>query len=277
MSNKSAEFLYEEDGLYFYRNARGKVFSTRKQLHSSETEEEGEDKVTAIAKVVANKGGKAAGEARKTDAELAKLVDGFSMAMASDKNSRAPAVHVAEAFKEALTNLSDKEVTPDDIDMETQKLSMKLEQAGIIFQVANNSSLQKKVLANSEQKLLTEFEVGTQRQVRRLQEATYDANQDALENAGLRKGSPMWLIRIAKVTSGFWGIIIVILSFFTVTPIVMLSKSLGVQIKNSPLKWILTMALYLGLAFGVYLLIAVNVGLWPFVPVPEGAINALLI
>lgn len=168
---------------------------------------------------------------------------------------------MAEAFKIALTNLSDREVSAEDIDIETQKLAMKLEQAGIIFQVAHNNTLQKKVLENSEKKLLGELEVGTQRQRQRLQDATYDANQDALENAGLRKGSPMWLIRLAKITSGFWGIVIVILSFFTVTPIVMLSKSLGVQIKNSPLKWILTMLLYFGLAFLVFAIIANATGM----------------
>lgn len=285
MSNnaRQPEFLYEEEGNYFYRNAAGKIFSSKKKLHSSTPVEETAIDVEskAIRKVVEardkNKTGK---DEKLKDEEMSKLVDSFSLAMSSDTNSKAPAAHVAEAFKEALTNLSDRDVTAEDIDVETQKLAMKLEQAGIIFQVANNSALQKKVLVNSEKKLLTELEVGTQRQTQRLQEATYDANQDALENAGLRKGSPMWLIRVAKLTSGFWGIIIVVLSFFTVTPIVMLSKSLGVQIKNSPLKWILTMALYLALAFGVYLLVAVNVKpqLWPFLPEEvTGAINALLI
>jgi hypothetical protein len=41
----------------------------------------------------------------------------------------------------------------------------------------------------------------------------------------------------------------------------MLSKSLGVQIKNSPLKWILTMLLYFGLAFLVFAIIANATGM----------------
>lgn len=284
-NKRRPEFLYEEEGIYYYRNSRGDLFTSRKKLHVSDPVEETMDEIeTRAMKVVASKPvndrpSKSKGREKEgtTDEEMSRLVDSFSMAMAGDKNTNAPAAHVAEAFKEALTNLTDRDVTAEDIDIETQKLAMKLEQAGIIFQVANNSALQKKVLANSEKKLLTELEVGTQRQTQRLQEATYDASQDALENAGLRKGSPMWLIRIAKFTSGFWGVIIVLLSFFTVTPVVMLSKSLGVQIKNSPLKWILTMILYLGLAFAVYLLIAVNLEtpLWPFKETTEAVVNVI--
>ena len=252
------EFLYEKEGRYFYRYPSGKTFKSRKKLHEDEIEEVYEaiekraDEV--VRPTLAAK--KSTSKTKTEDEDMARLVDSFTLAMGEDPNSRAPAAQVAEAFKIALTNLSDCEVSAEDIDVETQKLAMKLEQAGIIFQVAHNNTLQKKVLENSEKKLLGELEVGTQRQRQRLQDATYDANQDALENAGLRKGSPMWLIRLAKITSGFWGIVIVILSFFTVTPIVMLSKSLGVQIKNSPLKWILTMLLYFGLAFLVFAIIA---------------------
>lgn len=256
---KNFQFIMEREGMYYYKYDNGKTFKSRKKLHEDEEEviEKTYEVISQRAEeVVSQKPRPAKKDGKATEEEMSKLVDSFSLAMANDPNAKAPAAHVAEAFKVALTNLSDREVSAEDIDVETQKLAMKLEQAGIIFQVANNSTLQKKVLANSEKKLMNELEVGTQRQTRRLQEATYDANQDALENAGLRKGSPMWLIRIAKITSGFWGVVIVILSFFTVTPIVMLAKSLGVQIKNSPLKWILTMLLYFGLAFLVFAIVA---------------------
>lgn len=246
MSNDKLEFLYrdEKTGFYFYRNHKGKEFKSHKKLHTTEENDDETVEIKDAKKFLGN------GEIN-VDA----LVENFNVSNKSDTN-RAPGAHVAEAFKETLSNLKDKDVTDDDLQIETRKLVSKLEQAGIIFQVGNNPRVQKKVLENSETKLFSEMETGMQKQKQRLQDATFDANQDALENAGLRKGSPLWLIRLAKITSGFWSVIIVIVSFFTVTPIVMISKSLGVQIKTSPLKWVLTVLLYISLILVVFAIVA---------------------
>ncbi len=250
--NKKLEFLeITEDGKFRYRNSKGKVFETTKQLH--------DDATLSVTKIIK------ADRVDETDVDMLSQSFGKTMQKKSGKENGEV---LREVFKDALMDVSDKTVSEEQVNEQTLKIIAKLEQAGILFQVENNRNLQKKVLLNAEEKLMNEIEVSKTKQARRLQDATYQANEFASNIYGIDSGRPKWQLALARSGANVFFLIWFIISTVTFTPIMFFLTMIGVQVKYSPLKWLFTILIYFGLMIFFWFVIGKLVGpehwiIWP--------------
>lgn len=252
MEKKKLEFLgMTEEGRFQYRNSKGKVFETTKQLH--------EDPILSVAKIVKSD------NIEETDVDALSAAFGKTMQKKSGKESGEV---LKEVFRDALMDVADKSVTEVQVNEQTLKIISKLEQAGILFQVENNRNLQKKVLLNAEEKLMNEIEVSKNKQNQRLQDATYQANEFAANIYGIDSGRPKWQLALARSGANVFFMLWFIISTITFTPIMFFLTMIGVQVKSSPLKWLFTILIYFGLLIFLLFVIGKIAGYehWPIWP-----------
>lgn len=252
MENKKIQFLgMTEDGKYQYVNSKGRVFESAKQLH--------DDPTLSMSKVINSD------KIDETDVDQLSQSFGKTMQRKSGKES---GELIRDAFKDALMDVSDKNVTEQQVNEQTLKIISKLEQAGILFQVENNKGLQKKVLLNAEEKLMNEIEVSKNKQSQRLQDATYKANEFAANIYGIDSGRPKWQLALARSGANVFFMIWFIVSTITFTPIMFFLTMIGVQVKSSPLKWLFTIMIYFAMLIFFWFVIGKLVGpenwtIWP--------------
>ena len=160
--------------------------------------------------------------------------------------------HVVEAHKnQDQGSLADKK--PKE---KTEELLEMAHQEAIIHTIQNDEGVQKKVIQGAEEHVLSELEVRKQEQTKRVQDATFDAIEDAAQNYGIDSGRPLWQLRMAQVGSSFWFIVWFIISSFTFTPVLFFLKMIGTQVENAKLKWTFTVLLYVLLIFGLFMWIS---------------------
>lgn len=249
---KKLEFLgLTEDGKFKYMNSKGKIFESARQLH--------EDQSLSVVKMIN------AEKVEETDVDQLSTAFGRTMQKKSGKENGEV---LREVFKDALMDVTDKTVTEQQVNEQTLKIISKLEQAGILFQVENNKSLQKKVLLNAEEKLMNEIEVSKNKQSQRLQDATYQANEFAANIYGIDSGRPKWQLALARSGANVFFMLWFIISTLTFTPIMFFLTMIGVQVKSSPLRWLFTILIYFGLLVFFWFVIGKLVGPenWPIWP-----------
>lgn len=250
--DKKLEFLgLTDEGKFKYLNAKGKVFESTKQLH--------EDPTLSVAKIIK------ADRVEETDVDQLSAAFGKTM---QKKTGKENGEVLKEVFRDALMDVADKTVTEEQVNEQTLKIISKLEQAGILFQVENNKSLQKKVLLNAEEKLMNEIEVSKNKQSQRLQDATYKANEFAANIYGIDSGRPKWQLALARSGANIFFMIWFIISTITFTPIMFFLTMIGVQVKSSPLRWLFTILIYFALLIFFWFVIGKLVGYdhWPIWP-----------
>lgn len=160
--------------------------------------------------------------------------------------------HVVEAHKnQDPSNIVDKKTKE-----KTDELLEMAHQEAIIHTIQHDEGVQKKVVKGAEEHVLTELEIRKQVQTKKVQDATFDAIEDAAQNYGIDSGRPLWQLRMAQVGSSFWFIVWFIISSFTFTPVLFFLKMIGTQIENAKLKWTFTVLLYLMLIFGLFMWIS---------------------
>jgi len=254
-----------EDGRYQYIKTNGKVFVSKRNLHEK-NEIEIIDQPKKISEILSKD------EIEET--EVDELANAFGKNVGKGSNKH-PASTLKDVFGEALKDVSDKNVSEQQVQDQTLKIIAKLEQAGIIFQVENNKKLQKNVLLNAEEKLMNEIEVSKNRQNKRLQDATYEANEFAANIYGIDSGRPKWQLLLARSGANVFFMIWFIVSSVTFTPIMFFLGMIGVQVKSSPLKWLFTILIYIGLLILIWVIVAniagyENIGVWPNKPPVAG-------
>lgn len=144
----------------------------------------------------------------------------------------------------------------DEIEDETTGIIKKVSQQAVEHTLKTSEDIQKKVLENAEERVLSEIEIQRNQQMLKVVKATYDANKDACENLGLdADGRPMWQIRIAKMINNFWFIIWAFISSFTLTPVIFFLKRIGTQVRSAKLTWILAFAFYILIICGIVAII----------------------
>jgi len=255
MSERKLEFLgMTEEGKYEYKKLNGKTFASKKKLHN-----DGDETVETIHEIIK------ADEIETTDVD--KLAGTFGNTMKS-RHGKSNGDALKSVFKDALKDVSNAKITEEQVNDQTLKIIAKLEQAGIIFQVENNRKLQKNVLLNAEEKLMNEIEVSKNRQSKRLQDATYEANEFAANIYGIDSGRPKWQLLLARSGANVFFMIWFVVSTLTFTPIMFFLGMIGVQVKSSPLKWVFTILIYMGLVLLMWVIVARIVGyenlpVWP--------------
>jgi hypothetical protein len=228
MATNGVEFLgVTQDGKFQYRNNNGKIFTSKKQLH--------DDPTLAVSKIINSE--------RVEETDVDQLSQAFGKTM-QKKSGKENGEMLKEVFRDALMDVTDKNVSEEQVNEQTLKIISKLEQAGILFQVENNKGLQKKVLLNAEEKLMNEIEVSKNKQSQRLQDATYRANEFAANIYGIDSGRPKWQLALARSGANVFFMIWFIVSTITFTPIMFFLTMIGVQVKSSPLKWLFTILIY---------------------------------
>jgi hypothetical protein len=252
MAEQGVVFLgMTQDGKFQYRNKNGKVFTSKKQLH--------EDPTLAVSKIINSE--------RVEETDIDKLSQAFGQTM-QKKSGKENGEMLKEVFKDALMDVADKTVTEEQVNEQTLKIISKLEQAGILFQVETNKSIQKKVLLNAEEKLMNEIEVSKNKQEKRLQDASYAANEFAANIYGIDSGRPKWQLALARAGANVFFMIWYIISTLTFTPIMFFLTMVGVQVKSSPLKWVFTIMIYFSLVIFMFFILGRIVGpeQWPIWP-----------
>jgi hypothetical protein len=170
---------------------------------------------------------------------------------------------IKNVFTNAVDEIKDKDVKQADIQDQTGKIIEKLHQSAIIHSFQNNEDIQNKVVQSAEENVLAEIEIRRNQQIRKVENATYDALIDSAQNFGIDSGRPMWQLKLAKFGSGFWFIIWYLISFFTFTPITVFLKMIGVQVRSAKLKWLFTVLIYLGFTLlVVWIVIGISLGDW---------------
>lgn len=240
-----------KDGLYEYKKPNGKTFVSKKKLH------EGDNDQSIIT----------LGALDNDEIDIDALANSFGKNVKNGDEKPAGA-SLKEVMKSAMLDVVDSSVTEEQVNDQTLKIIAKLEQAGLLFQVENNKSIQKKVLLNAEEKLMNEILVSKNRQDKRLQDATYDANEFAANIYGIDSGRPKWQIMLARGGSNVFFMIWFIISSITFTPIMFFLTMIGVQVKNSPLKWFFTIMIYIGMLVLIWMIVVAiagwdNIPLWP--------------
>lgn len=251
MENKLQFLGMTDEGKFKYKNSKGKVFESNKQLHEDDTL-----KMSNIVK---------AEKIEETDVDDLSASFGKTMKKKSGKENGEV---LKEVFKEALMDVTDNSVTEAQVNEQTLKIISKLEQAGILFQVENNRGLQKKVLLNAEEKLMNEIEVSKTKQAQRLQDASYKANEFAANIYGIDSGRPKWQLALARSGANVYFMIWFIISTVTFTPFMFFLTMVGVQVKSSPLRWVFTTLIYFAMLIFFWFVIGKLVGYenWPIWP-----------
>lgn len=247
------------DGRFEYEKQNGKTFTSKKQLHDDSQTQEVIDTPKKMNEII---------NAEKiSETDVDELANSFGKGVGRG-GKKYPASTLKDVFGDALKDVSDNTVTEEQVQDQTLKIIAKLEQAGIIFQVENNRKLQKNVLQNAEEKLMNEIEVSKNRQAKRLQDATYDANEFAANIYGIDTGRPKWQINLARGGANVFFMIWFVVSTLTFTPIMFFLNMIGVQVKTSSLKWMFTIIIYIGLLVLLWCVIAwiagpENIAVWP--------------
>lgn len=156
-------------------------------------------------------------------------------------------------IKKAVEQSVDKS---KEIEDETTGIIKRVSQQAVEHTLKTSEDIQKKVLENAEERVLSEIDIQRNEQMLKVIKATYDANKDACENLGLDSdGRPMWQIRIAKMINNVWFIIWAFISSFTLTPIIFFLKRIGTQVRSAKLTWILAFAFYIMIICGIVAII----------------------
>lgn len=143
-----------------------------------------------------------------------------------------------------------------EIEDETTGIIKKVSQQAVEHTLKTSEDIQKKVIENAEERVLSEIEIQRSQQMLKVIKATYDANKDACENLGLdADGRPMWQIRIAKMINNFWFVIWAFISSFTLTPVIFFLKRIGTQVRSAKLTWILAFVFYIMIVCGLVAII----------------------
>ena len=155
--------------------------------------------------------------------------------------------------------------TSEEIDDETSGIIKKVNQQAVAHTLKTSEDIQKKVLENAEERVLSEIEIERNKQMLKVIKATYDANKDACENLGLDSdGRPMWQIRIARIINNLWFIIWAFISSFTLTPIIFFLKRIGTQVRSAKLTWILAFVFYIliivAMVVSIYFIVKTSTG-----------------
>ena len=155
--------------------------------------------------------------------------------------------------------------TSEEIEEETSGIIKKVGQQAVAHTLKTSEDIQKKVLENAEERVLSELEIQKNQQMLKVIKATYDANKDACENLGLDSdGRPMWQIRIAKMINNLWFIIWAFISSFTLTPIIFFLKRIGTQVRSAKLTWILAFVFYIliivAMVVSIYFIVKASTG-----------------
>lgn len=155
--------------------------------------------------------------------------------------------------------------TSEEIEDETSGIIKKVGQQAVTHTLKTSEDIQKKVLENAEERVLSELEIQKNQQMLKVIKATYDANKDACENLGLDSdGRPMWQIRIAKMINNLWFVIWAFISSFTLTPIIFFLKRIGTQVRSAKLTWILAFVFYIliivAMVVAIYFIVKASTG-----------------
>lgn len=177
-------------------------------------------------------------------------------------------------FEGAVDDIRNKDVDPEEIESQTDKIIKKVHQEAVIQTIKNGEDIQKKILNSAKEDVETTLEIKKSTNQLKAVKASYNANKDACENLGLDdEGRPMWQIRVAKIINDFWFIVWALISAVTLTPIIFILKRVGTQVKSAKLTWILTFLFYLLIMFLLFLII---VTVWNSAGTPPEWIQKLL-
>lgn len=173
-------------------------------------------------------------------------------------------VEVEESIVDALTRPIEREVggvrgPKPGPKQKTEELLESVHQEAIAHTIKYDVDMQKKVMAGAASHVLSELEVRHQEQKKKVQDATYNAIEDAANNYGISSGRPMWQLKMAQAGSAFWFVIWFVISTVTFTPVIFFLKMIGVQVKSAKLKWMFTLLMYLMVMFLLFVLISVAI------------------
>ena len=138
---------------------------------------------------------------------------------------------------------------------ESTQIVRAMHSEAIIETVKNNENLQEKFVKNAERTVENELLSIEQENKSRLQETTYNANEDACSNYGISNHVPVWQINMMKVGSYFWFVIYWIFASLTIVPLNVFMKGFKYFIKNNIIVFIFSFIAYILIAIGIPLLL----------------------
>lgn len=247
MSKRDLKYLGKEGNKHVYKNMRtGKIFESKKMIADIEAEHP-ENPMMINDKSVYE----------KEEEIMDKLAEKFAADL-HERTRIAPANELQETFERAVDDVRNVDIKQKDVKEQTGKITEKLHQEAVVYQVKNNKSLQKKVLASAEEDVMNEISIRRLEQEIKLTSAKFDSIKDAAENLGIDSHRPMWQLKIAEGISSFWFIVWMIIASVTFTPVIFFLKRIRTMIKSAGLAWFFTILFYVGMLLGVYIILDLN-------------------
>ena len=137
----------------------------------------------------------------------------------------------------------------------TREIIDEIHQQAIIEQVKNDEGVQEQVLEHAKKSIQNEMDSMTQEEIKRKQETTYNANEEACKNYGIDKSVPLWQIRLMKVGSAVWFCVYWVFATIVICPISVFAKGLKSFFKQTWIVILLAIIIYLLIAVGIPMLI----------------------
>lgn len=138
---------------------------------------------------------------------------------------------------------------PVPVDKNNKLVNTMLEDA-ITYQVANNQSLQDKVLKTAETYVETEMKIAETNVDTKNKEAHFNNKKDACESYGFNeKTTPIWATKFMSVGYSIMLAIWLAIGSITFMPIIFIAKKISVGLKKTWLAVLFAIILYLGITF----------------------------
>ena len=152
-----------------------------------------------------------------------------------------------------LFQKKEKQITPSNTQ---EEIISEMHNVAMVEQVKNNDQVKEKILNQANESINAGIEDIKNKNTKKLQDSTYNANKDACQNYGVVESAPIWQIKLMKIGSGFWFIIYFIFATFTFCPINVFAKGIKSIFKNVVISVIFAILCYLIIMVGLPLLIS---------------------
>lgn len=138
----------------------------------------------------------------------------------------------------------------------TREIIDEIHTQAVIDQVKNDEGVQTQVLEHAKKSIQNEMDSMTQEEIKRKQDTTYNANEEACKNYGIDKSVPLWQIRLMKAGSAVWFVVYWVFASIVICPINVFMKGLKSFFKQTWLAILLAILIYLIIAVGIPMLVA---------------------
>lgn len=134
-------------------------------------------------------------------------------------------------------------------DDENQSITTKLVQQGvqsaIVHKLKNEQEIQEKFLGTADKVITTNISKVVNEAEKNEKLAIYENHKDACDLYGINeKTVPKWVVKACVTVQNFWYAMWIVIGFFTIAPVVFVSKKIKIIVKHTWIAVIIALIVY---------------------------------